>query len=405
MGERAALNAAEAEFLRGVLDDPPDEREWQASRGLPHGGSDAEPSSSAHERSFGGSWQRDHEAAGRHGNTGTRSARRSAAPSTSPLLHPLSDRQLVQKCEVELAVAAGAAAAAAGHGGDAGRQLRDAGEALARACNDAAMRAMDGRQLSAAFELLQRAEALCAPAGPLDTAPCGGGGGDGGGGGSALDAHERRRARLEAERAKREAEIRAFQQQHFREMQEAALRNRAAIQRDIGDNASAAGARAHDEAAAPCARVASGGLGDDADGGGDDFAAMVKDMADLLTDSLDAAGAAAAHGGDADIEEDLADVLAGRFLLNGEPVALPVQESDTLGVKMEALRAFLEDRLGAGMFVKVYRRLESLTADDDEGKVSKEFLEVLGAEKLPYLALVHQLIVCEEQWEGEAHRL
>eukprot|EP00955_Chlamydomonas_euryale_P031965 335074-Chlamydomonas_euryale.AAC.1 len=144
-----------------------------------------------------------------------------------------------------------------------------------------------------------------------------GGGGDGGGGGSALDAHERRRARLEAERAKREAEIRAFQQQHFREMQEAALRNRAAIQRDIGDNASAAGARAHDEAAAPCARVASGGLGDDADGGGDDFAAMVKDMADLLTDSLDAAGAAAAHGGDADIEEDLADVLAGRFLLNG----------------------------------------------------------------------------------------
>eukprot|EP00955_Chlamydomonas_euryale_P079473 363303-Chlamydomonas_euryale.AAC.7 len=62
MGERAALNAAEAEFLRGVLDDPPDEREWQASRGLPHGGSDAEPSSSAHERSFGGSWQRDHEA-------------------------------------------------------------------------------------------------------------------------------------------------------------------------------------------------------------------------------------------------------------------------------------------------------------------------------------------------------
>lgn len=37
-------------------------------------------------------------------------------------------------------------------------------------------------------------------------------------------------------------------------------------------------------------------------------------------------------------------------------------------------------------------------------QVSKEFLEVLGAEKLPYLELVHQLIVCEEQWEGGAHK-
>ncbi len=37
-------------------------------------------------------------------------------------------------------------------------------------------------------------------------------------------------------------------------------------------------------------------------------------------------------------------------------------------------------------------------------QVSREFLAVLGAEKLPYLQLVHQLIVCEEQWEGEAHK-
>eukprot|EP00955_Chlamydomonas_euryale_P077040 362846-Chlamydomonas_euryale.AAC.3 len=50
--------------------------------------------------------------------------------------------------------------------------------------------------------------------------------------------------------------------------------------------------------------------------------------------------------------------------------------------------------------LQVYRRLESLTAEDDEHQVSLEFVRVLGEERLPYLALVHQLIVCEEQWEA-----
>lgn len=33
--------------------------------------------------------------------------------------------------------------------------------------------------------------------------------------------------------------------------------------------------------------------------------------------------------------------------------------------------------------------------EDDEEEVSKEFLEALGQDKLPYLQLIHQLIVCE----------
>ncbi len=44
----------------------------------------------------------------------------------------------------------------------------------------------------------------------------------------------------------------------------------------------------------------------------------------------------------------------------------------------------------------MYRRLESLSLDDDEQEVSAEFLAVLGPDKLPYLQLVHQLIVVEE---------
>ena len=34
--------------------------------------------------------------------------------------------------------------------------------------------------------------------------------------------------------------------------------------------------------------------------------------------------------------------LNGRFLLNGEAVVLPVRDSDPLGVKVEALKVFLE---------------------------------------------------------------
>ena len=48
---------------------------------------------------------------------------------------------------------------------------------------------------------------------------------------------------------------------------------------------------------------------------------------------------------------------------------------------------------------RVYRRLESLSID--EAEVSREFLAVLGADKLGYLQLVHQLIVCEESMHAD----
>lgn len=172
---------------------------------------------------------------------------------------------------------------------------------------------------------------------------------------------------------------------------------------------------------------------------GDDFAAMVKDMQDVLMQSGgDGENQDMADGrqrpsqggalpavveGDEDddmgdgfqevIPEHMSDVawpwlivssldtsqaaLNGRFVLNGEEVPLAVRPSDPLGVKVEALKVFLEQALGSGPFLKVYRRLESLNVDDDEAEVSKEFLNILGQEKLAYLGLVHQLIICEEQ--------
>lgn len=44
--------------------------------------------------------------------------------------------------------------------------------------------------------------------------------------------------------------------------------------------------------------------------------------------------------------------LAGRFLLDGVPVALPVREADSVACKVEALRCFLEQKLGTGPFMK-----------------------------------------------------
>jgi hypothetical protein len=49
----------------------------------------------------------------------------------------------------------------------------------------------------------------------------------------------------------------------------------------------------------------------------------------------------------------------------------------------------------------VYHRLEWLGPADDEDQVSSEFLALLGADKLRYLQLVHQLIVAEERIHAE----
>ncbi len=47
-----------------------------------------------------------------------------------------------------------------------------------------------------------------------------------------------------------------------------------------------------------------------------------------------------------------AQALAGRFLLNGAEVPLPVRENDSLPNKVEALRMYLEQKLGTDPFLK-----------------------------------------------------
>lgn len=54
-------------------------------------------------------------------------------------------------------------------------------------------------------------------------------------------------------------------------------------------------------------------------------------------------------------------------------------------------------------FCRVYKRLESIptTHDEQEEKVAAELAGLLGPERMPWLQLVHQLIVCEEVMQAE----
>mmetsp|Transcript_4882 Transcript_4882/g.8921 ORF Transcript_4882/g.8921 Transcript_4882/m.8921 type:complete len:142 (-) Transcript_4882:1693-2118(-) len=138
---------------------------------------------------------------------------------------------------------------------------------------------------------------------------------------------------------------------------------------------------------------------------------MVRDMQEVLLDGGNPKtprsaekGVSASAGNSANDDDDDDDyndgqhraALEGRFLLDGMPVRLPVPDNASLPARVEALRMYLEEKLGTVAFLKVYRRLESLSIDDDEAQVSREFLQILGQDKLGFLALVHQLIICEE---------
>ena len=70
----------------------------------------------------------------------------------------------------------------------------------------------------------------------------------------------------------------------------------------------------------------------------------------------------------------------------------------SLQCKMFARKSLTEIGL-----LRVYRRLESIptTHDEEEEKVAAELAELLGPDRMPFLQLVHQLIVSEEVMQAE----
>jgi NIMA (never in mitosis gene a)-related kinase len=70
-----------------------------------------------------------------------------------------------------------------------------------------------------------------------------------------------------------------------------------------------------------------------------------------------------------------------------------VTEKDTLGSKIEALRAYLELKVGDDEFVKAYSMIQE-DRDEDYAQVRK----YLGEEKSKFITLIVQLIVCEDSY-------
>jgi len=133
------------------------------------------------------------------------------------------------------------------------------------------------------------------------------------------DPWERRRRRLEEDRARREAEIKAFQRQHWAEMKAASARNRAAVIGEVlggtdgdapgqvveSEAAGAAAARAAaEEAPAAAATDGSGNAAASAGGavendGVDEYSAMIADIQGIVMQPTAAAAAAADDDEDA----------------------------------------------------------------------------------------------------------
>ena len=67
-----------------------------------------------------------------------------------------------------------------------------------------------------------------------------------------------------------------------------------------------------------------------------------------------------------------------------------VSDKDTLGSKIEALRAYLQKQIGDNNFLKAYTMIHE-EKDEDYESVKN----YLGQNKIKFIPLIVQLIVCE----------
>ena len=82
-----------------------------------------------------------------------------------------------------------------------------------------------------------------------------------------------------------------------------------------------------------------------------------------------------------------------KFHLRGRELKF---QGDSVTEIVEELRMLLERELGAAAFVDVYNTMERLAPTDDDDLTVRRIIEVLGYEKVHFVPLIHQLIICEE---------
>ena len=73
-----------------------------------------------------------------------------------------------------------------------------------------------------------------------------------------------------------------------------------------------------------------------------------------------------------------------------------VSSSDSNSYRIEALRVYLEEKLGDADFINAYSYY--MNASEFDGKVEEEVEYILGPKKKKYVGLIYQLIVCEDTY-------
>mmetsp|Transcript_17179 Transcript_17179/g.54951 ORF Transcript_17179/g.54951 Transcript_17179/m.54951 type:complete len:147 (+) Transcript_17179:588-1028(+) len=129
----------------------------------------------------------------------------------------------------------------------------------------------------------------------------------------------------------------------------------------------------------------------------DEYTEMVKDMQDVYIDWE--GGEEEEEWGDEAPHNNIPGMgVPEKFLLDDKTLQLPGTEQGqaSVGHVAECLRVFLSGELGDDLFLKIYKRMEQLADDEDEDIVVSEIYELMGVDKIRYLALIHQLIICED---------
>eukprot|EP01017_Pseudomicrothorax_dubius_P026485 TRINITY_DN2958_c0_g1_i16.p1 TRINITY_DN2958_c0_g1~~TRINITY_DN2958_c0_g1_i16.p1 ORF type:complete len:141 (-),score=43.22 TRINITY_DN2958_c0_g1_i16:97-519(-) len=81
---------------------------------------------------------------------------------------------------------------------------------------------------------------------------------------------------------------------------------------------------------------------------------------------------------------------------DGNPLVLPgINDRDSLGLKLEALRIYLEKQIGEDKFYKAYKFILDPPSEEDENSALQA---MLGRENVKFIPLIYQLIVCEDSY-------
>jgi NIMA (never in mitosis gene a)-related kinase len=94
-------------------------------------------------------------------------------------------------------------------------------------------------------------------------------------------------------------------------------------------------------------------------------------------------------------EEDESQRVYTRFLTVDGTLLPGTSDQDSIFYRIEALRSYIEQKLGLEPMMRAYQYLLDPPADDDS---NAELSSIVGPKQLVYVPLIYQLIVCEDEY-------